>query len=124
MDEPFEQSCVENGKWTFNDYKIIKVIGAAKDRIAFQRKGKYTRGLSISENAFMKMEDVTIMPGMELNLEPNVYLRHYGKSINLVKFCHTKDDKRCDGGFFSFTLKEWMQFWTKMRHAIIAYLKK
>ena len=32
---------LNDGKWTFDEYKVIKVIGAAKDRIAFQRKGKY-----------------------------------------------------------------------------------
>ena len=115
---------LSTGKWVFNDYKIVKVIGAAKDRIAFQRKGnKYTRGLSISKDAFMKMEDVTITPGMKIELEPNVFLSHYGKSINLLKVCHSTDSKQCNGGFFSFTLREWQQFWTKMRQDIIAFLQ-
>lgn len=115
---------LNNGKWSFNDYKVVKVLGPTKDRIAFQRKGKYTRGLSISRNAFLKMEDVTIVPGMEMELEPNIYLKHHDKSINLVKYCETSDHKRCDGGFFSFTTKEWIYFWTTMRKAIIEYLDK
>ena len=115
---------LNNGKWTFNDYKVIKVIGALKDRIAFQRKGKYTRGISISKDAFMKMDDVTITPGMELNLESNVYLRNTGKMVYLIKYCQTSDNKQCEGGFFQFTLKEWMVFWNKMRKCIIDYFEK
>ena len=115
---------LRNDKWVFNDYKLIKIIGAAKDRVAFQRKGKYTRGLSISKDAFMKMEDVTITPGMKIEVEPNVFLSHYDKSINLLRLCHSADSKQCNGGFFSFTLKEWQQFWTTIRVAIIGYFEK
>ena len=40
-------------KWYFEDYKLIKVFGV-DDRIAFQRKGnKYTRGVSLSKDAFL-----------------------------------------------------------------------
>ena len=114
----------EKGKWLFNDYKIVKVIGAAKDRVAFQRKGKYVRGISITKDAFRKMEDVTIVPGMEVVLENNVHLKNYGKNVNLVKYCETKDNKRCEGGFFSFSLNDWLYFWTVMRPGINAYFNE
>lgn len=115
--------CVNNGSWTFNDYKVIKVIDR-NGRIAFQRKGKYIRGLSISKEAFFKMEDVTIVPGKRMELESNVWLINYGNSINLVKYCLSGDGKQCDGGFFAFTPKEWIDFWMKIRSGIINYLNK
>lgn len=114
-------SCSSNGKWYFNDYKVVKIFGTAMDRIAFQRKGKYVRGISITKDAFHKMEDVTIVPGEELSLGNNIYLKNRGKSIILVKYCQTSDNKCCEGGFFSFTQSEWMNFWMTMRPRIIAY---
>ena len=114
---------IGNGSWTFDDYKVIKVI-ARNERIAFQRIGKYVRGLSISKNAFLKMDDVTIVPGTRMELEPNVWLINYGKSINLVKYCVSKDGKQCDGGFFTFTPKEWNHFWTIIRIYVIDYFDK
>ena len=114
---------VNNGKFLLNDYKVVKVIRG--NRIAFQRKcNKYTRGLSISKDGFYKMEDDTITPGMELELESNVYLRNYGKQIYMVKYCMTRDAKRCDGGFFAFTPKEWIYFWTNIRTSLFEYLNK
>ena len=124
MDKHVDLSVLNSGKWYFNDYKVVKVIGAGKDRIAFQKKGKYTRGLSMTFDAFLKMEDVTITPGMQLELEPNVFLKHFDKCVNLVKYCETRDHQRCDGGFFSFSLKEWIHFWTKLREGIVDYIKK
>ena len=107
------------GKWSFDSYKIVKVL-PRNGRIAFQRKGgKYMRGLSISKDAFLKMEDITIIPDMRLELEPNVWLINYGNRIHLVKYCLTKDEKRCDGGFFYFTPKEWIYFWNELRRKII-----
>ena len=113
-----------NGKWIFNDYKFVKVF--PKDyRIAFQRKNnKYTRGLTISKDAFLKMEDVTITPGMRIELEPNVWLSNYGKSVHMVKYCLTKDQKRCNGGFFTFTPKEWNYFWTVIAKDVEKYLNQ
>ena len=116
---------VNNGKYLLNDYKMVKVIRGKNTRIAFQRKcNKYTRGLSISKDALGKMEDVTITPGMEVELESNVYLRNYGKQIHMVKYCMTKDAKRCDGGFFTFTPDEWIYFWTKIRAPLLDYVNK
>ena len=111
-------------KWLFDSYKVIKIFGPT-DRIAFQRKhSKYTRGLSISKDAFLKMEDVTITPGMRIELERNVWLSNYGNQIHMVKYCLTRDNKRCDGGFFSFTPKEWAYFWNTLRVAILRELEK
>ena len=115
------RSASNGGKWTFSDYKIVKLMGPSKNRLGFQRKGKCTRGLSITKDAFLKMEDVTLTPGGRIALEPNVWLINYGKHVNLIKYCHTKDGLQCNGGLFQFTPKEWMQFWTVMRRSILHY---
>ena len=95
------------------------------DRIAFQRKGnKYTRGVTLSKNAFLKLVDVSIIPGMKLELEPNVVLSNLGKRIQLIKYCLTRDMKKCDGGFFYFTLSEWQHFWNKLQPAILERLSQ
>ena len=101
-------------KWAFDDYKVVKIIQTSQ-RVTFQRKGKYTRGITISKEAFYKMDDVTLTPGLHMELEPNVVLINYGNRISLVKYCMTKDDKRCEGGFFNFTTKEWLYFWNDLR---------
>ena len=111
-------------KWYFNDYKLIKVFGM-NDRIAFQRKSnKYTRGVSLSKDAFLKMVDVSIMPGMKLELEPNVVLSNLGKRIHLIKYCLTRDMKKCDGGFFYFTPSEWQYFFNTLRPEILERLSQ
>ena len=114
---------VKGGKWLFNSYKVIKLF-ASNDRIAFQRKCKYTRGLSISKEAFLRMEDVTITPGMRIELEPNVWLSNYGNQIHMVKYCFTRDNKKCDGGFFSFTPKEWIYFWNTLRLEVLKQMER
>ena len=60
-------------KWTVNDIKEIHDTKGNK-RLAFQRKGAYIRGLTITKEAFDKMEDVTISAGMRIELQPNVCL--------------------------------------------------
>ena len=110
-------------KWLFDSYKVIKILGP-NYRVAFQRKAKYTRGLSISKDAFLKMEDVTITPGMRIELEPDVWLSNFGNQIHMVKYCVTRDHKRCDGGFFSFTAKEWIYFWNTLRVGILKELER
>lgn len=112
-----------DGKWLFNEVKQVKV-SPNKQRLIFQKKGKYIRGLSISKAAFSQMEDVTITPGMRLEVEPNVWLINYGTDITLVKHCLTHDNKRCDGGFFQFTPQEWSFFWTHIRGAIMDFFDK
>ena len=108
-----------NDRWLKKKEKEIKVIPSTQ-RLSFRRTGKYRRGLTISKDAFYKMDDVTITPGMRIELEPNVWLINYGVHINLVKYCMTADNKRCDGGFFSFKPSEWRDFWTNIRPKIMA----
>ena len=111
-------------KWYFNDYKLIKVFGV-NDRIAFQRKGnKYARGVTLSKRAFYNIVDVSITPGMKVELEPNVVLSNLGKRIQLIKYCLTRDMKKCDGGFFYFTLSEWQYFLNKLQPAILERLSQ
>ena len=121
MTRPKQHDC---NKWYFNDYKLIKVFGT-NDRIAFHRKGNhYTRGVTLSKDAFLNIIDVTITPGMKVELEPNVFLSNLGKRIQLIKYCLTRDNKRCDGGFFYFTLSEWQYFLNKLRPAIMERLSQ
>ncbi len=121
--DSFARPRIQKGKWLFNDYKQIKIFG--KDhRIAFQRKGKYVRGVSISEEALLKMDDVSIEAGMRLQLEANVWLTNYGNCIQITKYCVTHDGKFCSGGFFIFTLAEWTSFWNELRQSILTYLKE
>ena len=114
-------SASNDGKWTFSDYKVVKFLAPSKNRLAFLRKGKYTRGVSITKDAFLKMEDVTLTPGGRIALETNVCLINYGKCINLIKYCQTRDGIQCSGGLFQFTPKEWMHFWKVMRPSILHY---
>ena len=124
MENAIKKYSMNNGKWFFDDYKAVKVV-ANNSRILFQRKGnKYTRGLGISKDAFLKMEDVSIVPDMRIELEPEVWLTNYGKSIHMVKYCLTRDKKRCNGGFFTFTPKEWNYFWTSIRQKVINHFDK
>jgi len=103
--------------WNIGEKKIVKLM--KNGRVAFQQqKGRYNRGLSLSKDAFLKMEDVSITPATRIELEPNVWLINYGQCIQLVKYCLTKDQKRCDGGIFFFTPKEWMMFWNKTQQQI------
>ena len=109
-------------KWYFRDYKLIKVFGK-DNRVAFQCKGTaYTRGVTLSKAAFLKIEDVTIVPGMRLELESNCVLANLGKRIQLIRYCFTRDKVRCHGGFFYFTLPEWQHFLHKIRPAIMERL--
>ena len=105
-------------KWYFCDYKLIKVFGK-DNRVAFQCKGTaYTRGVTLSKAAFLKIEDVTIVPGMRLELESNCFLVNLGGRIHLIRYCLTRDKVRCQGGFFYFTRKEWQHFLEKLEPAI------
>ena len=110
-------------KWFINNFKTIKIVNK-NDRVIFQRYSshKYCRGLSISKDAFLKMTDITIVPGDSLELETNVYLKDYGNQVCLTKYCFSRDNKRCNGGFFSFTPKEWIYFWTNIRGSIVECL--
>ena len=52
--------------WNFGENKVVKITRS--NRLAFQRKGRYNRGLTLSKDAFFKMEDVTIVPGTRIQL--------------------------------------------------------
>ena len=111
-------------KWCFDNYKIVKIIRAS-ERISFQRKSnRYNRGLTISKEAFLNMDDITLTPGRKIELEPNVVLMNdLPKRISLIKYCVTHDGKKCEGGLFNFSLKEWCYFWNKLRGEIAAKLQ-
>ena len=112
-------------KWFINNFKTIKILNK-NGRIAFQRHSilKYARGVSITKEAFLKMRDVTIVPGDSIELQSNVYLKDYGNEVYLTRYCFSMDDKRCNGGFFTFTPKEWINFWTNIRGSILECLNK
>lgn len=81
-------------------------------RVIFQRKvGKHVRRLLLSKDAFNKMEDVSLVPNMRIELDKNIFLINLGNRIQLIKYCQSADKKQCDGGFFNFTPKEWQEFW-------------
>ena len=111
----------EKNKWYFDDYKVIKVFGK-NDRVAFQRKGRYARGVTISKDAFRKLTDVSITPNYRLEIEKNTFIYNLGKRIQLIKYCLMKDMQRCEGGFFNFTEKEWQYFWNTLQPKILAHL--
>ena len=110
-------------KWCFDNYKIVKIIKTS-ERISFQRKGnRYNRGVTISKEAFFKIDDITITPGCQIELEKNVVLMNdLPKRICLIKYCMTCDGKKCEGGLFNFTLKEWFHFWNTLREQIVKKL--
>ena len=111
----------KNKMWKINDNKSVKIFGKAQ-RVIFNRSTTYVRGLSMTKQAFLRMEDVTIMPDTRLELDPQVWLINYGTRIHLVKYCLTHDEKRCNGGFFHFTPKEWMNFWNDIRPRMLEFL--
>lgn len=117
------EHCRSQGIWRFGDEcnKMVKILGHGK-RIAFQRCGKRIRGLSISKDAFLKMEDVTLSPGLRMELESDIFLTNYGNHVHLVKYCLTSYGEPCDGGFCSFTLSEWNHFWNVIRKSVLEYL--
>ena len=108
--------------WTIGDNKTVKIFGKAQ-RVMFNRSTTYDRGLSMTRQAFLRMTDVTIKPNTRVELDPEVWLINYGTRIHLVKYCLTHDEKRCNGGFFYFTPKEWMNFWTVIRPKMLQILK-
>ena len=112
-------------EWTIAKNKCVK-ISSSQLKIHFTHRNARGRnhGLTISKEAFLKMEDVTITPGFRLMLEPRVFLSNYGRDIKLTKYCYSRDNQCCDGGFFLFTEEEWQTFWTKGRLGIQAKLNQ
>lgn len=97
--------------------------------ITFIRKGRglrssFQRGMRLSKAAFEKMEDVSIAPGVSIILENNVELSYFSKSIKLVRYCMSKDSKRCEGNFVIFSEKDWQNFWNNIRPAALNAFKQ
>lgn len=111
----------DKNKWYFDNCKLIKVFGKNK-RIAFQRKGHHVRGVTITEDSFRNLEDVSIIPSFRKEIEKDTCIYNIGSRIQIVKYCMSKDECRCEGGFFNFTPKEWYYFWNTMRPKIMNYL--
>ena len=104
--------------WNISTIKKVKLLPRTL-RVLFQRQMTNSmRGVSISSEAFAKMDDVSIAPLMSLELENNVILKNDGDRIHLVKYCTSFDDKRCTGGQFFFTPKEWQVFWNEIYNQI------
>ena len=119
---------MEQRKWDIseNGKKVISLLRNGT-RISFQRKGvsgNCSRGLTISGEAFRKMEDVTIEPSLSIEIDKNVFLSNYGNRVNLTKYCTTRDSKRCEGGFFYFTPKEWQRFFPTIRNKVLERIER
>ena len=98
-------------------------------RVLFQRKlpSGDRRGVGISWEAFSRMKDVALRPyqAIVVSLEEDVFLNNYGnKTIHLIKYCNSKDEKRCTGGQFFFTLDEWKYFWSDIYDCIYDYVNR
>lgn len=110
--------------WDISTSKKVKLLPKTA-RVLFQKQmTNSNRGVSISPEAFAKMDDVSIAPLMSLELEKDVILKNDGDRIHLVKYCTTFDDMRCTGGQFFFTPNEWQLFWNKLYKQIDEYIKK
>ena len=122
-----QQQAADNS-WRLSNTKHIKLIPTSM-RILFQRElssGK-RRGVSISWHAFSQMKDVTLRPykAVVVSLEEDVFLNNYGdKTIHLIKYCNSKDNKRCTGGQFFFTMDEWKIFWNDIYDFICKYVSR
>ena len=112
-------------EWLIAKNKCVRIYSSQKKLhfLHYNASGR-NHGLTISKDAFLKMEDVSISPGSSLMLESNVFLSNYAHTIKLTKYCFTRDKQRCDGGFFLFTEAEWQAFWTKIRLDIQAKLNQ
>ena len=54
-------------KWLFDNYKVVKIIKSS-EKVSFQRKGNtYNRGITISKDAFYKIDDVNLNLNVNLN---------------------------------------------------------
>lgn len=110
--------------WNISTGKKVKLLPRTM-RVLFQREmAKSMRGVSISPEAFAKMDDVSITPFMSLELEKDVVLKNDGDRIHLVKYCTTFDDKRCTGGQFFFTPNNWQVFWNEIYNQIDQQIKR
>ena len=87
-------------------------IRVTKKGVNFKRRqGKYFRPLYLPFDAFNKMEDITKLPVKQLELSSNISLINLGNRIQLVKHCESRDGRRCEAGYFTFSPDEWQAFW-------------
>ena len=112
-----------NNRWIIARDKYVKVF-AKCGKVTFQRLTKKdlnhrSRGVTLTKDAFLKMDDVSIAPASHVNLDKNIVLTNYGRTIQLTKYCFSKDNKQCDGALFFFTPSEWSHFWNGIRSNII-----
>ena len=111
-----------------SEWKIAKnkKVKASRRKITFKRQmgNSLWRGISLSEDAFHRMEDISISPNLSIELGKHMVLSNYGKIIKLTKYCSTRDEKRCDGAFFIFTEEEWQYFWNSLRKKICNHFQR
>lgn len=115
-------------RWSISSEKYVKVFGK-RGNVTFQKMTKNdlnhrSRGVTISKDAFLKMDDVSFAPASHVNLDKNIVLTNYGRNIRLTKYCFSTDNKQCDGGLFLFTPIEWSYFWNTIQPKIVERLKE
>ena len=108
-------------QWRLGDNKSIRRFG---EKITFQRRTvndrwHRSRGVTVDESTFLRMDDASIVPGYCQEICDNIFLNNNGKHIQLTKYCLSSDSKCCNGGFFNFTELEWQYFWTSIREDIV-----
>jgi len=111
-------------EWKISNNKFIRLFG---NKVTFQRttindSNHRSRGVTINESIFLRMNDVSIHPNFYQELSDNIVLQNDGKRIQLTKYCQSSDKKCCNGGFFNFTEMEWQHFWNTLRDDIIQQL--
>ena len=101
--------------WEIGGNVIIKLMNGEHPKVAFRRRmknGSY-RGITLPGDSFKRIVDVTITPGLSLDLESGVTLVNYGNQIKFTKYCFSSDETRCDGAFILFNEMEWQCFMRK-----------
>lgn len=115
-------------QWKIKSNKFVKVFSGGR-KITFQKttnedKNHRSRGVTINENAFHHIEDVSINPTTSIDLDKNIVLKNCDGKIYLVKYCFSRDEKCCNGGLFIFTMEEWFYFWNVIRVKIFEKIKE
>ena len=115
-------------QWAISPHKFIRLFGR-QGKLAFRRMTPNdvhhcSRGVTLTQQAFHRMDDVSITPTARVNLDERVILTNYGRHIQVTKYCYSFDNKQCDGGIFFFTPSEWQYFWTKIYPKIVDRIKE
>ena len=99
--------------WKLSDLKLVKITLPSL-RIIFLRKlPSGDRRIGLSMEAFSNIEDISNHPQFSISLDENTNLYdNCGRGIHLVRYCNSRDQKRCVGGIFIFTMDEWRLFWS------------